>query len=164
MPAERWENAGGLAPSDCLQPFWLGARVICKRFVLLTLVVALIPGAASAQRRGRGATGLHRVEIAPFGGYTWTFGRDFYLNLPSGPESGRLDIQDSGRWGIALDINLPYKPGSQVQLLYNRQDSKLEWKPFNPGIQERTADFAVEYGTSVVSLDCRRATSSPSRC
>jgi hypothetical protein len=83
---------------------------------------------------------MHRFEIAPFGGYTWTFARDFYLNN----EPGRLDIQDSGMWGIALDINLPYKVGSQIQLLYNRQDSKLEWKPYS-GEPSQFANFDVEY-------------------
>jgi len=114
--------------------------VICKRLVLIALAIALIPAAASAQRQGRGPTGLHRFEISPFGGYTWTFARDFYLNNAA----GRLDVKDSGMWGIALDINLPYKPGSQVQLLYNRQDSKLQWKAYN-SFDTREVDFDTEY-------------------
>ena len=82
---------------------------------------------------------MHRFEITPFGGYSWTFARDFYY----GPTGGRVDIEDSGMWGIAVDINLPYKPGSQIQLLYNRQDSKLQFSSFNTGTVE--ADFGVEY-------------------
>lgn len=111
-----------------------------KRFLLIVLLGVLVPATASAQRRGAGAMGMHRFEIAPFGGYTWTFARDFYWKNTS----GRLDIKNSGMWGVALDINLPYKPGSQIQLLYNRQDSKLQWKSFNdPSSPE--VDFATEY-------------------
>ncbi len=114
-----------------------------KRVLLVGIVVGLTPAVASAQRTAggaSGATGMHRFEITPFGGYTWTFARDFYYGL----DAGRVDIEDSGMWGIALDFNLPYKPGSQIELLYNRQDSKIQFQSlvYPQGIE---SDFAVEY-------------------
>ena len=104
---------------------------------LVAVLLAAVPATATAQRRA--TAGTHRFEISPFYGYSWTFARDFYY----GPTSGRADINDSGQWGIALDFNLPYKPGSQIELLYNRQDSDLKFTTFNLAPTE--VDMAVEY-------------------
>ncbi len=117
-----------------------------KRVLLAGIVVGLVPAMASAQRRtggARGTTGMHRFEITPFGGYSWTFARDFYYGLTA----GRVDIEDSGMWGIALDFNLPYKPGSQIELLYNRQDSKVSFTGLTgpQNVVSVEDDFAVEY-------------------
>jgi len=118
------------------------AHVNWTRLVLAAAMLAVLPGAAAAQRSSGGSTGVHRFEITPYGGYSWTFARDFYY----GPTLGRLDVSDSGIWGIALDINTPYQPGSQIELLYSRQDSELEFDTANlVGTGRNTADLSVEY-------------------
>jgi len=61
----------------------------------------------------------HRVEVFGYGGYAWTGSIDAWY----GAYSGELDIEDSGFWGIEADINV--RPGAQLVLLYNRQDSKI---------------------------------------
>lgn len=117
-----------------------------KRVLLAGIVVGLVPAMASAQRSAGGApgsTGMHRFEITPFVGYSWTFSREFYYGLTA----GRVDIEDSAMWGIALDINLPQSPGSQIELLYNRQDSKVTFTSLTgpSGLLSVEDDFAVEY-------------------
>ena len=112
------------------------------RLVLAAAVLAVLPGVAAAQQRRSGATQPHRFEITPYAAYSWTFARDFYY----GPTLGRLDVSDSGVWGIALDYNMPYKPGSQIELLYSRQDSDLEFEGASLGAAgRRSADLSVEY-------------------
>jgi hypothetical protein len=115
----------------------------------------MLPAAAAAQRRPPRSAGAHRFEITPYGGYSWTFARDVFLNVAN---PGRIDIEDSGMWGIALDYNLPYKPGSQVTLLYNRQDSKLQFRSLD---FSEDADFAVEYWHIGGSYGVKRGNAMP---
>ena len=108
------------------------------RFVLVAALLGAVPATAAAQQRG-GSSGTHRFEITPSYGYSWTFARDFYY----GAYSGRVDINDSPMWGIALDFNLPQKPGSQIELLYSRQDSDIRFSSIT--LDPVETDFAVEY-------------------
>jgi hypothetical protein len=54
-----------------------------------------------------------------------------------------VDVNDSPMWGVALDFNLPQKPGSQIELLYNRQDSDLRFASVT--LDPIETDIAVEY-------------------
>jgi hypothetical protein len=80
----------------------------------------------------------HAVEIGAHGGYVWTSSLDVYYP----PVDGKLDIQSGGFWGITADFNV--RPGTQLELLYNRQDSKLTYQP-RLGIKEDIVDVNVEY-------------------
>ena len=114
-----------------------------KILLSLILLLALDVSAAFAQRRARSRpsstwTQDHRLELHVFGGYGFTFSRrvcDF-------AGCGDLDIKDSGFWAIALDFNL--QSSTQLELLYNRQDSKLTFRP-DFGIKTEFADVSVEY-------------------
>jgi len=90
----------------------------------LTVVVslALLSHSPADAQSSRGAgVPEHAVEIGAHGGYVWTFARDVYYP----PLNGQLDIRSSGSWGITADFIAG--PGTQLELLYNRQDSKLTY-------------------------------------
>jgi len=69
------------------------------------------------------------------GGYVWTY----YLSSLN--QTGDVDIESSEYWAIALDVNV--RPGGQVELLYNRQDSTIEFRSFNTS--QELSDVSVEY-------------------
>ena len=77
-----------------------------------------------------------RVEVVPFGGYVWSFGKDFYY----GTVGGTLDFKDSGYFGVNLDVSV--RPGSQVRLMYRRQDTEVV---FRDAFDQQTFDAAIEY-------------------
>jgi len=117
-----------------------------RRIILLTTLFVVIASSISWGQRRRSPQPPqgwdfyqpeHKVEITPFGGYVWTVSRSF----SDGINRGDLDIKSSGFYGIALDLNV--KPGTQLELLYQRQDSDLTFK--SGGFKETLTDLAVEY-------------------
>jgi hypothetical protein len=106
--------------------------------------LTLVPSIADAQRRRPPShagmpSGLdHRIEIVGFGGYAWAVGRDFYS--PALSLSGTADIKSSPYWGVELGFNLV--PQGQLQLIYRRQDSDLEFKS---GFKSVSTGMATEY-------------------
>jgi hypothetical protein len=117
-----------------------------RKALLLTLfAMAIFFGATDAQaqsRRRGGSSSEHttRFEINPFGGYVWTGAREVYYN--AGFNSNKIDIKDSGFWGVALDANV--SGTSQVELLYRRQESELTVTQTGFA-STHVADVAVEY-------------------
>ncbi len=112
--------------------------------ILVSLVcMTLVTSPALAQRQSRNVTtygqqDASRADIIPFYGYSWTFSRDlaYYGTYGTG------DIKDSGFWGIAIDFKIPRQVGKQIELLYSRQDSQLEYR--SP-TTKTSGDMAVEY-------------------
>jgi hypothetical protein len=80
-----------------------------------------------------------KFEITPLVNYVWTSKIGAYWDN----ESGDLDIGNSASWGIAVDIDLHQE--AQLELLYNRQDSYMEFLTYPGGIQKWKGDLAVEY-------------------
>jgi hypothetical protein len=113
-----------------------------SRWILAFAAAALLLGAtdASAQRRSSSSSRSSfepRIELIPHAGYAWTFEREAYY----GAFTGKLDIKDSGFWGIAADI--PVRPDKQIRLLYRRQDSEIVFRRYGGGSYEQ--DLATEY-------------------
>jgi hypothetical protein len=79
--------------------------------------------------------GAKEMELTPFGGFT--FG-----GKVSGWE-GDLNIIDGMNYGASLNIGV--QPGVWVELLYNRQDTKLEVKEWRTGMTRDLFDMSVEY-------------------
>jgi opacity protein-like surface antigen len=77
----------------------------------------------------------HRFEISPFAGYQ--FGGKI------GVQSGTLSIKDAMNYGAALDIYV--RPGFQVELSYNRQDTELRLRDILTGRTSPLFDMTVEY-------------------
>jgi opacity protein-like surface antigen len=111
-------------------------------FMVVSLTAAVVSSAWAqyGQPRRSQNSGFepqsHRVEVFGYGGYAWTGSIDaWYANY-----SGKLDIKDSGIWGIEADVNV--RPDAQLVLLYSRQDSKVTFGYGGAKIAE--GDVAVE--------------------
>jgi len=117
--------------------------------LLVALLMVLGFGTALAQVRQRTqppppqyGVAEHKAEIHVFGGYRWTFSRRVtYYDRLGRPQTGDLDIKDGGFWAIALDLNL--HPAAELELLYDRQESKATFK--TAGVKNEVADLDVEY-------------------
>jgi len=79
----------------------------------------------------------HRLEIIPIGGYVWSQSLDGFV----GTTYGKFDVKSSGFYGVAVDINA--RPGFQLELLWQRQDTELEFK--SGGSKQSLGDMAIEY-------------------
>jgi hypothetical protein len=97
--------------------------------ILFLLVLATLTSAGHARK----------FEITPLVNYAWTSKMAAY----GYDTSGDLDIGNSASWGFAVDIDLHQE--GQVELLYTRQDSYLEFLTYPGGIQRWKGDLAVEY-------------------
>ena len=107
------------------------------RKCLFVLTLVAIGNSAVLVQTGHaqspGALLEHKVEIHGFYGYIWSSGRAATYN----GQSGDIDLESSEWFGVALDITLPV-PGTQLELLYTRQDTDLLFKP-HVGAVEFTA-------------------------
>lgn len=117
-----------------------------KIWLIMLLALALFASSAEAQYHRRptqptrsSRMSEHKIEISPYGGYTWTTSYDVYYRNTR----GSLDIKNSGVWGIALDVNL--MPDKQLELLYHRQDSDLIFKEQGSWEKKNLGGIAVEY-------------------
>lgn len=111
-----------------------------RRLAALVAIVvsASATGAAAQQMKvyrynDRAAS---RFEVVPFGGYVWSFGKDFYY----GTVGGTLDFKDTGYFGVNIDMGV--RPGSQIRLMYRRQETSVV---FRSVFDQQQADAAIEY-------------------
>ncbi len=111
--------------------------------IALMLTIATAPAWAQYRREPRGRSSGsssqpdHRIEILGYGGYLWSGSIDAWY----GNQSGELDLADGAIWGIEADVTV--RPGSQLVLLYHRQDTELTFK--YRGIDYAAGNLAVEY-------------------
>ena len=122
----------------------------------LVLLAVLDASGAAAQDlrpgRRRSATFDHKVEVNVLGGYAWTTSRSFSIaNF-----RGDLDIESSGFWGLALDVNV--RDGMQVEALYTRQDSDLTFRRLQT---LDVTDLTVQFLQGGVVLGVPRGTIMP---
>lgn len=110
----------------------------------LIVIVATMPARAQSRRPPREQSGWglqqqqHRIEILGYGGYSWSNAIDMYY----GAVIGEADVKSGEIWGIEADVNV--RPGAQLVLLYNRQDSELTFKS-QTGLADFAGDVAIEY-------------------
>ena len=76
-----------------------------------------------------------KVELSPVLG--WQFGGE----IDAG--EGILEIPAAWSYGLVLDIAL--QPGTKLELLYTRQETRLDLKPFNGDPTSTLFDMAVQY-------------------
>ena len=114
-------------------------RLFVWNLASLLFLANVVP--AAAQGRPAGASTAPRFEIGAFGGGAWTDSRETIISALGGLSTVQADVDDSGMWGITADFNTPR--GSQAEIFYQRQDSKLKVKSGGSVILE--TDAAVEY-------------------
>lgn len=83
---------------------------------------------------GSPAWAQNRAEITAYGG--WQFGGVAYVR------AGDLKLKDAGNYGVIVDIGV--RPGAQVELMYNRQDTELRLQEAF-GITRTLTDIVVDY-------------------
>ena len=110
----------------------------------LIVIVAAMPSWAQSRRPAGALSGggsqqqQHRIEILGYAGYLWSDA----IDVSYGSTYGEADIESGEIWGIEADINV--RPGAQLVLLYNRQDSKLTYER-QAGLPPLEEDIAIEY-------------------
>jgi hypothetical protein len=131
-----------------------------RKFIVLAAALVLLAmdfTASSAQTRRRGDTSRgrgynsqmsHRFEIIGYGGYAWTISRRVSIQFPPPPQgvglvTGDIDIADSPFWGVEAAFNL--RPGAQLTLLYQRQDTDLTFKSVPNAVVDVSVPWTVEY-------------------
>jgi len=97
-----------------------------RRLTQIVFVAALILASTSATAR--------EFEITPFYGYQW--GGDVETHYQGSYDN--VDINDSENWGIMLNIGL--SPMTQIELLYNTQDTGADARRFDD-----TLDLNIDY-------------------
>ena len=97
--------------------------------VLIMFFIAFQPSVSQAQVR---------FDITPSYGYI------FSTNLRAA--EGDIILVDSPAFGLTLDIGHPNLPcGMMIQLMYNRQDTKMDLKEWPSGVRRTLFDLIVEY-------------------
>jgi hypothetical protein len=76
-----------------------------------------------------------KVELSP------VFGRQFGGEIDAG--DGILEIPAAWSYGLMLDI--AWQPGVKLELLYTRQETRLDLKPFSGDPTSTLFDMAVQY-------------------
>jgi len=81
------------------------------------------------------------IEVTPFIGWQFNSGVTTY--------NGEADIKNDVNYGVALDFNVPYNEGAQLELLWIMQKSRLDFREFDPttgpGIKETLFDLYMHY-------------------
>jgi hypothetical protein len=98
-------------------------------FCMIMLFIVLQPAVSQAQLR---------FDITPSYGYL--------ISTNVRAVDGDLVIKDSPDYGLTIDIghrNLP--GGMMIQLMYNRQDTRMELKEYPSGARKELFDLIIEY-------------------
>ncbi len=105
--------------------------------ILAALVVVVCAGSVRAQHPA--------IELNFYADYLWT--TRVPATVPDGSggwNAGDFDIKNNPAYGIALDIEV--RPGTQVELFYERQESEMEFIPNTFGSPTETlGDVTTSY-------------------
>jgi len=106
--------------------------------VLLLLVVGwTIPGSSQTISPMYESGHTRGIEITPFVGYQFGGSHNVY--------EGEINIDDAENFGIAVNFDLPYKTGTQFELLWIMQKSRLDKKDYFTGITEPLFNLYTHY-------------------
>lgn len=100
-----------------------------RKSLLIALVALVCAGAAWAQRPG--------IELNFIADYLWT--TRVSATVPDGSGgfmTGDFDIKNNPAYGLTLDVEV--RPGTQLELLYERQDSDMQFIPVAFGSPTQT--------------------------
>jgi len=91
----------------------------------LSLITLMLPDFAGAQK----------LEITPFGGY-------FFAGKMAVRE-GDLNIKNDANYGVTIDFTI--MRDGQIELMYNRLDTRLVLKEYPTGVNKDLFDMSVNY-------------------
>jgi hypothetical protein len=103
--------------------------------LLLAVAVVVMAGSAWAQRPP--------IELNFYADYVWTSSISASVQDESGIRNGDFDIKDNPAFGIAVDFEV--RPGTQIELLYQRQDSEMTFRDAATKQTETVTDMASSY-------------------
>jgi len=104
-------------------------RYLLVSIFLIVLFVIFQPSVSKAQVR---------FDITPSYG--------FVLSTNLRAAQGDLIIKDSPDFGLTIDVGHPKLPGGMmIQLMYNRQDTRMELKEYPSGTRKELFDLIIEY-------------------
>jgi hypothetical protein len=110
---------------------------VIRKSLVAAVLVAVCTGTVWAERPA--------IDLNFYADYVWT--SSISATVPdesSTLRSGNFDIKDNPAFGIALDVEV--RPGTQVELLYQRQDSETEFRSNVAGEGDETLwDIATSY-------------------
>ena len=108
-----------------------------RKSILAAFVVVVCAGSVWAQHPA--------IELNFYADYLWT--TRVSATVPDGSggfTAGNFDIKNNPAYGIALDVEV--RPGTQVELLYERQESEMEFIPNTFGSPTQTlGDVTTSY-------------------
>jgi hypothetical protein len=110
-----------------------------KKYVFCTVLVLLVPVAASAQV----------FEIGAHGGYTLTGGIEFAPTIVGGNTFDEIRHVDSFSWGFTAGAKV--RRGYGIGFLFDRQESRLEAS--GPLVEMELSDISVDNYHGVISFD-----------
>lgn len=116
-------------------------QVVGKSLFLFLMLLSFLlstpsPGQGLSTWQGSQST-TRGIEITPF--YGWMFGGSFSVR------QGDVNIKNNDNFGIAVDIELPYGGGKQLELLWAMHNSRLDLKRYPSGIKETLFDIVTHY-------------------
>jgi hypothetical protein len=97
-------------------------------FLILSAIIFVIPSQSQAQLS---------AELTPYYGYL--------LSTNVRISEGDLVVKDSPLWGVTLDLGHKGIPGAKLQLMYNRQSTKMELKEYPSKQRKYLFDVDVDY-------------------
>ena len=107
-----------------------------KGLTILAILTAFgVSDAASQRRNIRMVTPTRKVEFTALGGYQFGGTLDGF--------DGRYSIKPGFGFTGLVDITL--RPGAQLELMYNRQETVERFQSFGSGIREDLWDVTVQY-------------------
>lgn len=108
-----------------------------RKSILAAGLIVACAGTVWAQRPA--------IDLNFFADYSWTSSISASVPDQDGTlQSGDFDIKSNPAYGLAIDIEV--RPGTQVELLYQRQDSETEFRSAGiGGTTETLWDVATSY-------------------
>jgi len=109
---------------------------VIRKSLLLAVAVIVSAGSVWAQRPA--------IELNFYADYAWTSSISASVQTSSdGLTNGDFDIKSNPAFGIAADIEV--RPGTQLELLYHRQDSEVSFRDAITRQTETLWDMATSY-------------------
>ncbi len=110
---------------------------------LTVFAISIVTTAASAQRQGPAAAAaqaeyMEGIDVSASYGWMWGGNIDAIYNT----QGGEFRWASAPSWFFAIEI--PIRPGTQLQLQYTLQDTQLDWDPHG-GVKSKYADMTVNY-------------------